>query len=96
MSPSSSTRHEGEPPPKPRFTLLPDGDGEFTRTGIWLMMGGCCLSLPLALVILALTGSSLAEAQPVFLGIFIVAAAGLALIGAARHLTERKVGRNCR
>lgn len=95
MDPSPSTRDEAEPRREPRFTLLPDGGGEFTRTGMWLMMGGCCVSLPLALVILALTGSSLAEAQPIFLGIFIAAAAGLALIGAVRHLTEHRSRDSC-
>ena len=95
MDPSSTTHDQAEAERKPRFTLLPDGDGEFTRTGIWLMVGGCCLSLPLALVILALTGSSLPEAQPIFFGIFIAAATGLVLIGTARHLTERNRGRNC-
>lgn len=69
------------------LALKPVDDGEFTRTGLWLMMAGCCLSLPIALGVLAVTGTSLAASRPVFVGIFAVAAGALAAIGLTRHLT---------
>lgn len=70
--------------------LKPLDDGDFTRTGLWMMMAGCCLSLPVALAVLTITGTSLPESRPVFVAIFALAALALAVIGVARHLGVRQ------
>lgn len=85
----------GDSPARRTFTLLPVEDGEFTRTGMWLMMGGCCLSLPLALAVLALTGTSLVDSRPAFVAIFAIAALGLATIGLTKHLAATRQGSHC-
>lgn len=69
--------------------LKPVDHGEFTRTGLWLMMAGCCLSLPIVLAVLAVTGTSLVASRPVFVGIFVLAAVALATIGFTRHVATR-------
>ena len=82
-----------EPDPKPATSRLaalrPTDDGEFTRAGLWLMMAGCCLSLPVALVVLAITGTSLAESRPVFLAMFAATALTLAAVGIGRHCSTK-------
>jgi Flp pilus assembly protein TadB len=96
MSHPSPTADDKTDPGRRTFTLRPvDDDGEFTRTGIWLMVGGCCLSLPLALMVLALTGSTLVGARPTFIAIFGVAAAALAIIAVVRNRRERRLGHPC-
>lgn len=93
MSHDSPAVEDTSVTPRRAFTLRPvDDDGEFTRTGIWLMIGGCCLSLPLALLILAVTGSTLVESRPIFIAIFGVAAAALATIALLRSRRERRLG----
>lgn len=63
-----------------------DEETNLTRGGLWLMMAGCCLSLPLALVVLSLTGTSLTDSQPAFVAILAICAAALAAIGIRSHL----------
>ncbi len=96
MSDPSPTAVDKTDPQRHTFTLRPvDDDGEFTRTGIWLMVGGCCLSLPLALLVLAVTGSTLVDSRPTFMAIFGVAAAALAIIAIVRSRRERRAGHPC-
>ncbi len=92
---STEAASAGDSPARRTFTLLPVEGGEFTRTGMWLMMGGCCLSLPLALVVLALTGTSLVDSRPAFIAIFVVAALGLATIGLTKHLAATRRAHHC-
>jgi uncharacterized membrane protein YccC len=65
-------------------------DGEFTRTSMWLMMAGCCLSLPVALAVMAITGASLSDSRPWLLAFGAVLVVGLAISGLRQHLAERE------
>jgi hypothetical protein len=62
---------------------------------MWLMMAGCCLSLPLAIAVTALTGVSLVDSRPALLVLVALLVTCLAVAALTRHRADLRHSPHC-